>query len=207
MWVLTWGRGRRGSSPQARGKRRHYPDASCTHRLIPAGAGKTIKRARVYQPLQAHPRRRGENTNFDPGLTHDAGSSPQARGKRRSLRATCGSSGLIPAGAGKTPHTAHHHAPTEAHPRRRGENNSARMASTPASGSSPQARGKRTVVAADPMAPRLIPAGAGRTMPSTSTRGRSWAHPRRRGENANLGVFDTGGMGSSPQARGKHLRT
>ena len=74
-----------GSSPQARGTRGVgiYPDWH--PRFIPAGAGNTGHRNAGFCPAAVHPRRRGEHgvQFLDRGTKY--GSSPQARGTRRSV--------------------------------------------------------------------------------------------------------------------------
>ena len=50
-----------GSSPLTRGKQRRTRVGVIRPRLIPAHAGKTLSRHPLRQPLQAHPRSRGEN--------------------------------------------------------------------------------------------------------------------------------------------------
>ena len=58
-----------------------------------------------------------------------------------------------------------------------------------------------------PVGPGLIPAHAGKTTTSYSLIGKSWAHPRSRGENDHVHVLGSTRRGSSPLTRGKHLRT
>ena len=72
-----------GSSPRWRGKRSSTSLASTGLRLIPALAGKTMKKASTTEPTTAHPRAGGENREFRAVDRAIAGSSPRWRGKRR----------------------------------------------------------------------------------------------------------------------------
>ena len=70
-----------GSSPLTRGKRPRCRCGRRPRRLIPAHAGKTMRRPRRRGKFRAHPRSRGENEAGDEkGSTFD-GSSPLTRGK------------------------------------------------------------------------------------------------------------------------------
>ena len=51
-----------GSPPQVRGKPKEYTDTQDTAGITPAGAGKTVRFSTVFDPIQDHPRRCGENT-------------------------------------------------------------------------------------------------------------------------------------------------
>ena len=73
---------------------------------------------------------------------------------------------------------------------------------TPDTGSSPLARGTRVHARRDCLRRRLIPARAGNTEHSRSTRLRSAAHPRSRGEHAVMRTSPWQTRGSSPLARG-----
>ena len=121
-----WGplRGREGSSPLTRGKRRVMTAPRVCSRLIPAHAGKTVAWS-VYTMLSAaHPRSRGENRG-SAFMRHTLqGSSPLTRGKPVPRVVIIGSDGLIPAHAGKTSPTGSHNRLGWAHPRSRGENQS-----------------------------------------------------------------------------------
>ena len=76
------GQPEQGSSPQARGARRHTGHVGQLGRLIPAGAGSTAGPAPPPKPRGAHPRRRGEHMAMNATEVTGAGSSPQARGAR-----------------------------------------------------------------------------------------------------------------------------
>ena len=70
-----------GSSPLTRGKLRAQSRRRAHAGLIPAHAGKTLRRSRLRRPSRAHPRSRGENSHHDFPLRSAWGSSPLTRGK------------------------------------------------------------------------------------------------------------------------------
>ena len=135
-----------GSSPLTRGKRAGGVMPAGIGGLIPAHAGKTTAASTGRRTSRAHPRSRGENTEYACTISSSRGSSPLTRGKRRRLQLAGQLPGLIPAHAGKTQSMrapSHHHG---AHPRSRGENSPSAPASQPAEGSSPLTRGKQSFV-------------------------------------------------------------
>ena len=115
--------------------------------------------------------------------------------------------GLIPARAGNTDFTSDTGSRAGAHPRSRGEHGGRRHKHSNHQGSSPLARG--TPVLRDDLdaVQGLIPARAGNTRASSSSRYRRRAHPRSRGEHLFGGVVKVGVVGSSPLARGTRCRT
>ena len=152
-------------------------------RLIPAGAGKTIRLRPMKRLSTAHPRRCGENLrDLVQERKHD-GSSPQVRGKPFVLFRHAVNGGLIPAGAGKTTPGTTPRSQVLAHPRRCGENLHRRVEYLTVHGSSPQVRGKRVGKSLCEYDSRLIPAGAGKTRSPYGESSGSAAHPRRCGEN------------------------
>ena len=193
-----------GSSPLTRGKR-PVPDVhSADGRLIPAHAGKTSRSASAPGPRAAHPRSRGENSIRVHPITYGLGSSPLTRGKPSVLVSSSMMCRLIPAHAGKTTSFMGVPVAVGAHPRSRGENESAEAVACCGVGSSPLTRGKRLVCLGCVPGGRLIPAHAGKTQ---STRRRfltSRAHPRSRGENLIARARASRVTGSSPLTRGKH---
>ena len=91
-----------GSSPLTRGKLLRRDNRRHVRGLIPAHAGKTIRRTRSRTKVGAHPRSRGENGHGRGEPVNQAGSSPLTRGKRVDEQAANVRPGLIPAHAGKT---------------------------------------------------------------------------------------------------------
>ena len=90
-----------------------------------------------------------------------------------------------------------------AHPRSRGENNRRPCTDIPDQGSSPLTRGKHTRRRRRRVRVGLIPAHAGKTLITRTTRVIARAHPRSRGENSSPLRERPRGRGSSPLTRGK----
>ena len=153
----------RGSSPLTRGKPTRSPRRTKPGGLIPAHAGKTICNAAPPGTRPAHPRSRGENTRHRLARNRLAGSSPLTRGKPRQCAQARSACRLIPAHAGKTLIGGGDERIHWAHPRSRGENSAACMASADAGGSSPLTRGKPHSVQLVADREGLIPAHAGKT--------------------------------------------
>ena len=192
-----------GSSPLTRGKPRHIPAVTATHRLIPAHAGKTTATRPPPWPSPAHPRSRGENSDSQKLKNRPYGSSPLTRGKHARRRGGPSIRRLIPAHAGKTALAAAFIRATAAHPRSRGENDGGVDEGFAQLGSSPLTRGKPSATAAFRSARRLIPAHAGKTVRPLSDCWRASAHPRSRGENTRTSRRAGRWTGSSPLTRGK----
>ena len=175
-----------GSSPLTRGKRRRAAKSWRAGRLIPAHAGKTLKRRWRRSAAKAHPRSRGENSWPTSRTSRRSGSSPLTRGKPSSTRLNDQCPRLIPAHAGKTGFGCHGGGPFRAHPRSRGENTANRGDKVAGAGSSPLTRGKHTRPTPSQSKPGLIPAHAGKTSIS--------------------GLIVDRATGSSPLTRGKQPR-
>ena len=173
----------RGSSPLTRGKLRDSPGPASTDGLIPAHAGKTRFQLTLPGKVSAHPRSRGENELSVRRCQSGEGSSPLTRGKPSVTPTRVGSSGLIPAHAGKTVTAWAGLSSRRAHPRSRGENHLRAILAAQNQGSSPLTRGKRGEGDDDAHTRRLIPAHAGKTGTRCGPRRRQQAHPRSRGEN------------------------
>ena len=152
-----------GSSPLTRGKQSIRSLKPPMRGLIPAHAGKTMKRNRRTSAYRAHPRSRGENHGGRSWVLRSPGSSPLTRGKHRRARPRGRRLGLIPAHAGKTNGRSRGHRRFRAHPRSRGENTAQASPYASASGSSPLTRGKLCDLIPILRRQRLIPAHAGKT--------------------------------------------
>ena len=131
-----------GSSPRVRGKHgcAGFPVAEVG--LIPACAGKTVRKKFASATVRAHPRVCGENEILTAEDLNAQGSSPRVRGKRTLTPTTVQAPGLIPACAGKTACIECVGYGARAHPRVCGENSQRRAASYIPLGSSPRVRGK-----------------------------------------------------------------
>ena len=91
-----------GSSPLTRGKLSKSTERGPARGLIPAHAGKTFGVTLVENCIGAHPRSRGENSQWKQAVLAYPGSSPLTRGKPRTGIEPGFITGLIPAHAGKT---------------------------------------------------------------------------------------------------------
>ena len=192
-----------GSSPRVRGKRRQDRARRCNLRLIPARAGKTLRGPSTALWHPAHPRACGENRHECGDGEDLLGSSPRVRGKRSSIQASCSSSRLIPARAGKTKTSPQPGPGGTAHPRACGENRRSCTRRPPEPGSSPRVRGKRRMLDDFFHLPGLIPARAGKTYAPPIRPETSRAHPRACGENSSPSPLPVVFVGSSPRVRGK----
>ena len=195
-----------GSSPLTRGKRDNEKHLTDEERLIPAHAGKTMRRRRRRFQRRAHPRSRGENGLSGAHRAVNVGSSPLTRGKLLYPEQPHVHSRLIPAHAGKTYSSAPTTRRSRAHPRSRGENARRWAHRSSQTGSSPLTRGKPDDVDGFHVGPGLIPAHAGKTVASGWNVAGGQAHPRSRGENAISMASVTSDCGSSPLTRGKPAR-
>ena len=132
-----------GSSPLTRGKRVDAVSVCVESGLIPAHAGKTPALVTMDEIWK--------------------GSSPLTRGKRGAARVADAAHLLIPAHAGKTRRRVSRPRSGRAHPRSRGENVAATVATVGNGGSSPLTRGKPGGQLGGAGGRRLIPAHAGKT--------------------------------------------
>ena len=135
-----------------------------TRRITPAGAGKTLVFVFLAIANPDHPRRCGENSRNSPPFEHETGSPPQVRGKQLILKIFLCFSGITPAGAGKTEALSASNIAAEDHPRRCGENPATHIRLNYDVGSPPQVRGKLCMGVHRVCAPRITPAGAGKTL-------------------------------------------
>ena len=153
-----------------------------------------------------HPRSRGVYGQIRPRAVRMAGSSPLARGLpedglRRELL-----DGIIPARAGFTGSRATSPTGWADHPRSRGVYRIARDFADRMGGSSPLARGLPAAHRVADEAVRIIPARAGFTRCSPGGWGRGSDHPRSRGVYVDGDYVTIPPSGSSPLARGLHVR-
>ena len=140
-----------------------------------------------FQIWPVHPRVRGEH---GPGMSSEV--------KRHAF---------IPACAGNTDSRTPPTCPTPVHPRVRGEHSSVSRGSRTVSGSSPRARGTLGGLVPPKERRRFIPACAGNTRDQIRGVAGMTVHPRVRGEHLDHSDPRLTATGSSPRARGTHLRT
>ena len=112
-------------------------------RITPADAGKTLELIGIENLAWDHPRGCGENIPRIAVENPVGGSPPQVRGKLISVFVLFGSTGITPAGAGKTTLAGRAHRMSKDHPRRCGENKAPFAGVFGQLGSPPQVRGKR----------------------------------------------------------------
>ena len=196
----------KGSSPHARGARRHVDAVVDAEGIIPACAGSTRLAGDVAGEVGDHPRMRGEHASPTSRRQRTRGSSPHARGARRSGAGYEGMGGIIPACAGSTPPWRRCRRPRGDHPRMRGEHLEPLSVASSLAGSSPHARGAHLPVNRAGVLVGIIPACAGSTMTRFPTRRSGRDHPRMRGEHATISLCGGQAEGSSPHARGAHRR-
>ena len=134
-----------GSSPLTRGKHGPLGPSRWVIGLIPAHAGKTARTKDTKPKCRAHPRSRGENGTPASARRSRSGSSPLTRGKLHRSARRQDQRRLIPAHAGKTWNHSTTTLTAAAHPRSRGENETAAANASVDAGSSPLTRGKLTI--------------------------------------------------------------
>ena len=195
-----------GSSPRARGARGSLPRMAGCEGIIPACAGSTRSSLSRRRWTRDHPRVRGEHTGLFTTLPREKGSSPRARGARDYVEEIDGPVGIIPACAGSTDLTLLHLILRWDHPRVRGEHGHPGRPLPAAWGSSPRARGARTVTLMPHPRRGIIPACAGSTSFAAGLSSPKRDHPRVRGEHPLTLASGMCRSGSSPRARGARPR-
>ena len=176
-------------------------------RFIPASAGNTCAAPSAAAPPAVHPRERGEHKTIFFRIFAIIGSSPRARGTRRSMRSIRSWRRFIPASAGNTtPPRARVRRPP-VHPRERGEHYGSKDTLNAGNGSSPRARGTRSTMHRPLAIARFIPASAGNTCSRARSSIGTSVHPRERGEHSISGSVCAASVGSSPRARGTPCRS
>ena len=170
--------------------------------IIPACAGSTTRRRRVSAVYRDHPRMRGEHTTCREPLRRSWGSSPHARGARRTASLLFLRRGIIPACAGSTCRGGSTQTQAWDHPRMRGEHAGVWTHANKLVGSSPHARGALEDEDADFWGIGIIPACAGSTSAQFLQPRPPRDHPRMRGEHSPPLLESAPGTGSSPHARG-----
>ena len=195
-----------GSSPSTRGALGR-PGRLRNHlRLIPVYAGSTTCTWTTSAATSAHPRLRGEHELAGAISIIHPGSSPSTRGALRAGHIPGGPGRLIPVYAGSTGHQPPGLGARPAHPRLRGEHRVCRRNTRCFAGSSPSTRGAPQVIRIGKEESRLIPVYAGSTALRPMSASLRSAHPRLRGEHANLTAQLCHFFGSSPSTRGAHPR-
>ena len=170
-----------GSSPLARGLLGGRPAPAQEARIIPARAGFTRRRRGSRPRPPDHPRSRGVYCCALTVLCGDGGSSPLARGLPGGFVGWRLSNGIIPARAGFTISPGGENDDPRDHPRSRGVYVPPLPRISGMSGSSPLARGLRSVLLPRIAPGRIIPARAGFTGSARKCAKSCQDHPRSRG--------------------------
>ena len=157
-----------GSSPLARGLLNVPVVPLQVYRIIPARAGFTPWMIRGFCRRSDHPRSRGVYTYFHNLGFDGIGSSPLARGLRRTGLQLLDQTRIIPARAGFTRILVLRRGRLPDHPRSRGVYVSTSTRCTTMSGSSPLARGLQNLRFSPGPLKGIIPARAGFTRTPTS---------------------------------------
>ena len=191
-----------GSSPLARGLPSQELTVAPKSGIIPARAGFTSRIFVRRRRMKDHPRSRGVYSREGRRRMVCGGSSPLARGLPRVMWSRKGAARIIPARAGFTVTVNEDILRRADHPRSRGVYICASKKGPSPIGSSPLARGLHGVEVRTGNALRIIPARAGFTPTSTSSRRPRKDHPRSRGVYTLVRAETGAEFGSSPLARG-----
>ena len=195
-----------GSSPLARGLLTAIVHPEERPRIIPARAGFTHRLPGPPRRGQDHPRSRG----VYPAGSHCGawpwGSSPLARGLPQGASGVVLGGRIIPARAGFTSNGCPTTPRPGDHPRSRGVYRAPRRSHPGCAGSSPLARGLPGYKGWRVIVMGIIPARAGFTRRRVTLTGDFRDHPRSRGVYVTHTMFRLPETGSSPLARGLHLR-
>ena len=192
-----------GSSPRVRGEGNSLRPQPIWEGIIPAGAGRSNSMNKKAATTGDHPRGCGEKWVYLMAWLVPSGSSPRVRGEALRFTQRRNSSGIIPAGAGRSSSRVYGGVKRGDHPRGCGEKPIDIQISNLREGSSPRVRGEDTKTSPCPTASRIIPAGAGRR---SNLRKSTWSaqdHPRGCGEKETLAAVTVAAMGSSPRVRGE----
>ena len=192
-----------GAHPRAGGADASHPIRPSRFRgSSPRGRGGHRRSSVPHSGERAHPRAGGADAKFLPKITPALGSSPRGRGGHGRVPRRVSGRGLIPARAGRTPHSRGPPRCGWAHPRAGGADAGWFGRMRGAWGSSPRGRGGRPDVRGAADHPGLIPARAGRTQRRSVIADARRAHPRAGGADGAVLPRDGSQRGSSPRGRG-----
>ena len=191
-----------GSSPLVRGLLVGEHGFFKRMRIIPARAGFTPATPTTCPSAPDHPRSRGVYSVERHIIPAIGGSSPLARGLRRSGVCHWCFSWIIPARAGFTKAKAPSPSGPRDHPRSRGVYVSRARDASASHGSSPLARGLQVMAMSAHSHHRIIPARAGFTRRGSRSEPTKPDHPRSRGVYCCCTHLPSASPGSSPLARG-----
>ena len=172
--------------------------------IIPAGAGLTSPCRILACRGRDHPRGCGAHFIVAEDVVGGEGSSPRVRGSLEATQATIAPQGIIPAGAGLTGLSTARSNQSRDHPRGCGAHIDTRRELEKKGGSSPRVRGSLVLGCLGRHPPGIIPAGAGLTCTSSTSRTAARDHPRGCGAHSRTSSQSIGPLGSSPRVRGSH---
>ena len=206
VYVRNWRPNRvsLGSSPLARGLHPSPRSPAPGRGIIPARAGFTRHAPGLALRCADHPRSRGVYDSSEAWAASSWGSSPLARGLRMEGPHRRHQQGIIPARAGFTPLPRGSNMCAKDHPRSRGVYIGTMVTQPVQAGSSPLARGLRSLGVSRSLAQRIIPARAGFTVGARGHPPGRADHPRSRGVYCAHLAKAAETRGSSPLARGLH---
>ena len=191
-----------GSPPLARGTAPWVRPYAQVQRITPACAGNSIRGIRHASRTRDHPRLRGEQRFSKKARDVSQGSPPLARGTARNRLKLDSRSRITPACAGNRQTIDTDDAPSEDHPRLRGEQRGVRSAMATCRGSPPLARGTACQDSGRTPLPGITPACAGNSQVKFGKQLFHGDHPRLRGEQFISISSNVCTLGSPPLARG-----
>ena len=171
-----------GSPPRARGEaalcgiQRTHPG------ITPACAGRRRYIICPVGTLEDHPRVCGEKFHSASLIADFWGSPPRVRGEGGHIGDLLGQDRITPACAGRSDGAIHFHGLCKDHPRVCGEKKIYHLSDWNLGGSPPRVRGEDCLHLCGGWAPRITPACAGRSSPSTRYIRATRDHPRVCGE-------------------------
>ena len=192
----------RGSSPRRRGGRWRREHNRRGRGVIPAQAGRTLRRDTTSAVGRGHPRAGGADLQGGQLFGGVQGSSPRRRGGRRREADDDHRLGVIPAQAGRTRAGVRVPGKTRGHPRAGGADSTGPVMHSYLYGSSPRRRGGRLGCDDRNGLPGVIPAQAGRTPRLVGVKLPTRGHPRAGGADCRSLLRPVVRWGSSPRRRG-----
>ena len=195
-----------GSPPRRRGKVLTNGLVHGIDGITPAWAGKRAAPSMGCFSCWDHPRVGGEKLKTPIPALAGIGSPPRGRGKE--LCGVLGNefAGITPAWAGKSRPAGTHRKYQRDHPRVGGEKSVRKRPAKRGVGSPPRGRGKVYPFRVGPVAVRITPAWAGKSLFCFTAAVPIQDHPRVGGEKELGDRFKTAELGSPPRRRGKGWR-
>ena len=153
-----------GSPPRMRGKVKQWPIRAAMTRITPAHAGKSSQSPCCCSRTRDHPRACGEKMDTSEPIRAEKGSPPRMRGKGPKRSNAIFGSRITPAHAGKSHAVVRYAWRSGDHPHACGEKPKSQEESLQMQGSPPRMRGKGGIGRVQPLAVRITPAHAGKSL-------------------------------------------